>query len=99
MSYCAKQEQQIHKLRKYSWNNPPPIYEIGYDNGRAISYNDVVSILEGRGASADGVVKNEAEPVSLGWDPASKEHVISYRGSTDMTKHLATYPTLAFIQV
>ncbi|CAN0215656.1 unnamed protein product, partial [Scytosiphon promiscuus] len=78
-----------------------PFY--GYDNGRAITSNDVVSLLEAtqkqqkvehRSPHRDGV---EFLSDGLEWHPLWREHVISYRGEQE-DKHVATFPTLAFIQ-
>lgn len=62
----------------------------GYDNGKAINYNEALSMLQG------GV--NDPNAVGIRWDMTSREHVLMYAGS-DGTEHTATYPTLQFIQV
>lgn len=45
----------------------------------------------------------EVSPISVDWDPLWREHVMSYRrqhdGDTSSTEHVATFPTLAFMQV
>ncbi|CAB1097870.1 unnamed protein product [Ectocarpus sp. CCAP 1310/34] len=65
-----------------------PFY--GYDNGRAITSGDVVSLLTG----------GKVLPAGLEWDSEWKEHILSYRErrAEGMQEHVATFPTLAFIQ-
>lgn len=90
----------------------PVVSHTGYDNGRAITSNDVVSILEadkhqGGGEYRGSVGGDEgSSSPTLEWHPLWKEHVISYRGGQDeiggreeQQQHVATFPTLAFIQV
>ncbi|CAN0548559.1 unnamed protein product, partial [Ectocarpus sp. 12 AP-2014] len=65
-----------------------PFY--GYDNGRAITSGDVVSLLTG----------GNALPAGLEWDSEWREHILSYRErrAEGIQEHVATFPTLAFIQ-
>ncbi|CAM9156367.1 unnamed protein product [Ectocarpus fasciculatus] len=66
-----------------------PFY--GYDNGRAITSGDVVSLLSG----------GNVLPGGLEWDSEWREHILSFRERGDvggMEEHVATFPTLAFIQ-
>lgn len=66
-----------------------------------MNYHDALSVLAGERAAAhdtEGDTEGSGVPPSVKWDPVSREHMISYQGR-DMMEHLATYPTLAFIQV
>lgn len=69
----------------------PPAVHTGYDNGRAITSGDVVSLLTG----------GNVLPAGLEWDSEWREHVLSYRErrAEGIQEHVATFPTLAFIQV
>lgn len=76
----------------------------GYDNGRAITSNDMVSLLtaEQQEQRRGGSVR-EVSPIFVDWDPLWREHIMSYRrqhdGGRSSTEHVATFPTLAFVQV
>ncbi|CAN0403194.1 unnamed protein product [Pylaiella littoralis] len=78
-----------------------PFY--GYDNGRAITSNDMVSLLtaEQQEQRRGGSVR-EVSPIFVDWDPLWREHIMSYRrqhdGGRSSTEHVATFPTLAFVQ-
>lgn len=73
----------------------------GYDNGRAITSNDVISLFTAEQQRDSGKADREVSPISFDWDPVWREHVMSYRdrGGDGIHEHLATYPTLAFMQV
>eukprot|EP00904_Undaria_pinnatifida_P009081 jgi/Undpi1/5302/HiC_scaffold_2.g00583.m1 len=73
-----------------------PFY--GYEGGRALSYNDAVSILKGEHSGAINHSDGRGDSAAnILWHAASAEHFMSYTG-VDGEQHLATYPTLAFIQ-
>lgn len=71
----------------------PPAVHTGYDNGRAITSGDVVSLLSG----------GKVLPAGLEWDSEWREHILSYQdqgwGAEGIQEHVATFPTLAFLQV
>lgn len=73
----------------------------GYDNGRATTSNDVISLFTAEQQRDSGRADREVSPISFDWDPVWREHVMSYRdrGGDGIHEHLATYPTLAFMQV
>eukprot|EP00903_Cladosiphon_okamuranus_P014929 g13822.t1 len=77
-----------------------PFY--GYDNGRATTSSDIVSLFAAEQPRDSGVTGREVSPISLEWDPVWREHVMSYRerggNGNAMHDHVATFPTLAFIQ-
>eukprot|EP00752_Nemacystus_decipiens_P006333 g5709.t1 len=75
-----------------------PFY--GYDNGRATTSRDVLSLFAAEQQRVSGVTGGDISPISLDWDPAWREHIMSYRGrgGNAIDDHLATFPTLAFIQ-
>lgn len=70
---------------------PNSKFNTGYDNGEAITSSGVVSILTAPSTTVE-------QHLRLEWNPVWREHVMSYRGR-DSREHLATFPTLPFIQV
>lgn len=79
----------------------PSFRDTGYDNGRATTSSDVVSLFTAEQQRDSGRAAREISLISLDWDPVWREHVMSYRerSGNAIHEHLATYPTLAFIQV
>lgn len=77
------------------------LHDAGYDNGRAITSSDVVSLLTADQQRSSGRADTQTSPISLEWDPVWREHVVSYRErrGNAVHEHLATFPTLAFIKV
>lgn len=56
-----------------------------------MNYNEAVALLEGKSS-----VSGDQWPL-IAWDAASREHVMSYQSPDGV--HIATYPTLQFLQV
>ena len=88
---CYQHHHQQSRLKNLPW--------AGYEGGRALSYNDAVSILKGEHSGAINHSDGRGDSAAnILWHAASAEHFMSYTG-VDGEQHLATYPTLAFIQV